>query len=68
MSAYTECSQLTGGGGETVRMDLTVENRGRRDERVGETRERRAMKMARVDFMRFSFVYSLSWYFLRLIF
>lgn len=34
ISAYTEYSRLTVPVGETVRMDVTVENRGRRDENV----------------------------------
>jgi hypothetical protein len=34
VSVYTEYSQLTVPVGESVRMDLTVENRGRRDEIV----------------------------------
>jgi uncharacterized membrane protein len=34
VSAYTEYSQVTVPVGETVRMDLTIENRGRRDEIV----------------------------------
>jgi uncharacterized membrane protein len=34
IAAYTEYVQLTAPAGESVRMDLTVENKGRRDEIV----------------------------------
>lgn len=34
ITIYTEYSQVTVAAGETVRMDLTVENKGRRDENV----------------------------------